>query len=129
MIIYEAKILTEESKIARCFFIKEMLKGKDFKPGSIEYVFEYGQWEMSLNFMNNGKGEKLKDAIELELTDNLTLTKEEHMALILVIRPECHVKEFKDERSGLQSHARILWDDEIKKIEDIDDIISFKILE
>lgn len=94
---------------------------------NLHIQFERIRWRDALNFMWNGKAPALKKAFENELK-NEKITQEERIMLEHLLNPKTYTEIYQDERTGLQNQPRISWNDEIKKIEEIDRIISYKTL-
>lgn len=106
---YECKIYTSESFEARQKFINEQLKEKT----GYRYTFERLELELYLNRLIRrvAKNEPLEEW-EQEIPE-------------LVKRPTFEVRIFEKKEAGYQSQPRILWNDEILKIDEIDEIFSF----
>ena len=111
--LYECKIFTDEAFQARQNFIDAQLGDKT---GMTRYI-EKMQMEDHLNLLNRKiiNGKPIHDW-ELEIP-------------VEVREPSYTIQQFKPAEVGYQSQPRIEWRGEIKKIDEIERIFSFKRVE
>jgi len=106
----EVKILTPE-------FIENVNKCLDDATSDyegIEKEIEIMEWKSFLNLLWNGS---------LNREDGSSIVS--YLESFNILVPQFIVQEFQNEARGYQSKPRILWNGEIQKIDDIDEIYSY----
>lgn len=129
----EIKVLDEKSLAARKFIVDSMVNDavSEISPNDERYDLlrkvEEFTYNSSLRLLFDNKAPELKKILQKELqSDNIPV--DEMNALTLVLEPIIEIRVVEDKREGPQGPARIEWDGEIRKIDNILEIISYKFL-